>query len=892
MNAPSGFAASRELRAASYLLMATFVFASGILGQSADSAKKDKNKDSAKAEIQRKLTRRERNARIEKLDVRHQDFAADVEPIIIPAELDAFLMLETDAQRDSFIDDFWRRRDRMQGTTNLAFKDMYYRRLDAAKERFRKLDNDRARIFLLHGPPAEVVRAECQRLLQPIEIWKYPSIPGLGYGVRLLFYKPRFSGEYKLWNPLGGAPALADLVASGDTADASSSESSLRREFTESASPYAYISRIQLECRDGDEIMRAVTQMVQSRVDLSGLFEPPTMNAEEVQNLLKSVVIANPSAPKLAADFSVQYPGKDGSRTDVQMMLAVPRAQVTPAESGGTEVYTIDVTGEVLKDGQLWEKYRYRFDFPGDYRAEKLPIVIDRLLRPAEYLSRIKVIDANTGAEVVVENAITVPEIFVPEVAHAAPEEGTSVARATAPVPEHVARGPEAVAPKGPALRIVPPASEPATGVQTVEAMVSGDAVKAVEFSLDGRKVAVRRSPPYTLDLDLGVVPTMRRIRAIGLDAAGNAVIGDDLTINTGTDPFRVRIVSPRIAPHLVGPSRIEMDVRVPDGEELAGLEVYWNETRVATLYDPPFVQMVDIPATNGVGYIRAVAKLKDPSVAPVEDVVMINTPAFMEELNVHLVELPATVIVNGKPADNLTEKAFKILDDGKPVPIAKFEYVKNLPLSIGMAFDTSGSMAARMDEAQKAGAQFFETVMKRGDKAFLVSFNKEPEMAQKWTMKLADIHAGLARLRPEATTALYDAIVFALYNFHGVKGQRALVLVSDGRDTDSKFTFDQVMEYAHRAAVPIYTIGIGIKGGDVDVKYKLGKLSTETGGTTYYIEQARELQRVYDDIQSELRSQYILGFYPAPDVKPGKWREITVQASDGKVKTVKGYFP
>ncbi|HKR65012.1 MAG TPA: VWA domain-containing protein [Thermoanaerobaculia bacterium] len=866
------------------VLVATLVVATGILAE--------KNKDAAKADVQRKLTRRERNARIEKLDVRHQDFVADVEPIIVPAELDAFLMMETDAQRDSFIDDFWRRRDRIAGTTNLAFKDMYYHRLDAAKERFRKLGTDRAKIFLLHGPPAEVVRSECQRLLQPIEIWKYPALNGVGYGVRLLFYKPRFSNEYKLWNPIGGAGALADLLASGDTADASSSESSLRRELTESASPYAYISRIQLECRDGDEIMRAVTQMVQTRVDLLKLFEPPALNDEEVQKMLSSVVIANPAAPKLTADFNVQYPGKQGSRTDVQMQLAVPRAQVTPAESGGAEVYTIDVTGEVLKEGQLWEKYRYRFDFPGDYRAEKLPIVIDRFLRPAEYVSRIKVIDANTGAEVIVENPITVPEVFVPEPAAAVAEAAPAPAPALAPTPAPVAAAVETPVPSRPALRLVPPANEPVSGVQTIETLVSGDAIKAVEFSLDGRRVAVRRTAPYSLDLDFGIVPTMRRIRAVALDAAGKPLVGDDIVVNTGTDPFRVRIVSPRIAPHLVGAARIEMDVSVPDGEELAGLEVYWNETRIATLYDPPFVQMIDIPATDGVGYVRAVAKLKDESIAPVEDVVMINTPAYMEELNVHLIELPATVLVNGKPADNLTEKSFKILDDGKNVPIAKFEYVKNLPLSIGMAFDASGSMASRMDEAQKAGAQFFETVMKRGDKAFLVAFNKDTQTVQKWTTKLADVHAGLARLRAEATTALYDAIVHSLYQFHGVKGQKALIVISDGRDTDSKFTFDQAMEYARRAAVPIYTIGIGVKGGDVDVRYKLGKLSTETGGTTYYIEQARELQHVYDDIQSELRSQYILGFYPAQDVKPGKWRELVVQANEGKVKTVKGYFP
>jgi hypothetical protein len=76
-------------------------------------------------------------------------------------------------------------------------------------------------------------------------------------------------------------------------------------------------------------------------------------------------------------------------------------------------------------------------------------------------------------------------------------------------------------------------------------------------------------------------------------------------------------------------------------------------------------------------------------------------------------------------------------------------------------------------------------------------------------------------------------------------------------------------------------------------VRYKLDRLSRETGGSTFYIDQASELHRVYDGIQAELRSQYVLGFYPAADIKPGsKWREVTVQVTEGKAKTIKGYFP
>jgi VWFA-related protein len=635
--------------------------------------------------------------------------------------------------------------------------------------------------------------------------------------------------------------------------------------------------------------MLAITQMVQSRIDLLKLFEPPELNQEDVRKMLRSVIVANPIAPKLTTEVSVRYPTKDGSRTDVQLMLLVPRSELSPAVVGTSEVYTVDVTGEVIRDGALWEKYRYRFDFPGDVQAEKLPIVIDRLLRPAEYVSRIKVTDANTGAEAVVETALTVPEIFVPE-AVATPT------AAIAPVVETtkaVADLKKEIVTEESRLRIAVPSDEIVSGLQTIETFITGNKIKAVEFWMDGRKLAVRRSPPFALDLDFGTVPQMRRIRAVGLDASDKPVTGDEIAVNTGTDPFRVRIVSPRVAPRLSGPSRIEMDVSVPDGEELASLELFWNETRIATLYDAPFVQTIDAPAAAGAAYLRAVATLKNHDIPPQEDVVIINTPAYMEELNVHLVELPTTVLVRGKPASDLTAAAFKVLDEGQPVTLARFDYVRDLPLSIGLAIDTSGSMLHRMEEAQKAGAQFFQEIMRKGDKAFLVAFDKEPQLVQKWSSKLSDVHAGLAKLRAEETTALYDAIVYALYNFHGIRGQKALVVISDGKDTASKFTYDQAFEYARRTGVPIFGVGIGIRPNEADVRFKFDRICRETGGATFYIDQARDLQRVYDDIQAELRSQYVLGFYPAPDVKPGgKWREVTVQVNEGKVRTIKGYFP
>lgn len=827
----------------------------------------------------RKLSRRERKERIAALADKYRQFLTDVEPIMQPSELDTFLILETDPQRDVYIQDFWHRRDVAQGTTNHTFRDMYYERLEQSKELFKQVYTDRSRIYLIHGEPTERMVIDC-RLLQPLEIWKFNYIPTMGHDVRFVFYKPRNWADFRLWNPIN-QDSLADLVSEDVWGASVNPNRDAASVFT--PDPYTQMDRVQMECKDGDEIEKAIAISQLNKNDLIRVFDPPPINEEDVHKILHSVVIADPNAPKLTTDFGVTFPAKQGMKTDAEITIMVPRSQLTLKDVNNTKLYSLDVTGEVLKDGQLWENYRYRFDYPGDMKDDKVAVVIDRFLRPATYKSRVKVRDINSGAEAVVEKDVVVPEIFD------SPDQRRQKDTATATV-QALKDDVESNETK---LRIVPLPDDLLSGIQHIETIANGDAIKSVEFSLDGKKVMTKRQPPYTLDLDFGDVPRVHHIRAVALDDKGNPVTGDEIDVNTGNDPFRVRIVSPRVALKLHGKARVELAVNVPEGKKLDHVDLFLNDTRVATMYSAPFVQLVDVPATQGVGYIRAVASLKDEQQPPVEDLVMINTPQYMEEVNVHLVELPTTVIRNGHPINDLPQTAFKVLDEGKPVNVTKFEHVTNLPLSIGLAIDTSGSMQPRMSEAQKAGSEFLQNVMKRGDRAFLVAFDTQPQLIQRWSPQLADMNAGLAKLRAEESTALYDAIVYSLYNFLGVKGQKALVLITDGKDTSSKFSFEQAVEYARRAAVPIYAIGIGIHANEVDTRYKLSRFCTETGGNTYYIDQASDLFRVYGEIQNELRSQYILGFYPPNDVKPGsKWHEVTVQVSEGRAKTIRGYYP
>ncbi len=839
-----------------------------------------KGKAPAQDQGVRKLSRRERKDRIKNLSEKYRQFLADVDPIMNPAELDTFLILETDPQHEIYVTEFWRRRDVAHGTTNHSFRDQYYERLETARDEFKNISSDRGRIFLIHGEPAERIIIDC-RLLQPAEIWKYTFIPNMGHNIRFLFFQPHTGIDFKLFSPID-PDAMKQLVSQDEIGTDVSGQGAVQRVFGP-ASPSTSVTNVELRCLHGDEFLRAVYQSQLNKYDLIRVFEPPPVNEEDVHKILRSVVLATPNAPKLTHEVDVKYPAKQGSRTDAEITILVPRSELTLKEVNNTKLYSLDVTGEVLKDDQLFENYRYRFDYPGDLKDAKVAVVIDRFLRPADYIARIRVQDINSGAEAIVEKPITVPEIFdTPEQQKAKESATTALTQLKDDIESNTTR-----------LRIVPLTEDLLSGIQHIETIAFGDDIKAVEFYLDGKKVMTKRQPPYTLDLDFGTVPQVRHVRAVALNAGGEQLTGDELVLNTGNDPFRVRIVSPRVAFKLHGRTRVEMAVNVPEGKRLDHVDLYLNDTKMAALYGPPYVQTIEIPAQEGVGYIRAVASLKEDPQPPVEDLVMINTPQFMEEVNVHLVELPTTVMRNGRPINDLAETAFKVSDEGKAVKVAKFEHVNNLPLSLGLAIDTSASMQPRMSEAQKAAAQFFTSVMRKGDRAFLVSFDTQPQLIQRWSPRLADINAGLAKLRAEESTALYDAVIYSLYNFLGVKGQRALVLVTDGKDTSSKFSFEQAIEYARRSAVPIYAIGIGIRMSEVDTRFKLSRFCSETGGNAYYIEQAGELSRIYNDIQNELRSQYIIGFYPPEGVKPGsKWRAVDVQVSDGKAKTIRGYYP
>jgi VWFA-related protein len=259
--------------------------------------------------------------------------------------------------------------------------------------------------------------------------------------------------------------------------------------------------------------------------------------------------------------------------------------------------------------------------------------------------------------------------------------------------------------------------------------------------------------------------------------------------------------------------------------------------------------------------------------------------------MNVDLVELYATVLDrDGHPVTHLAAKDFTVLEDGKKQDVLRFERVSDLPIHTAVALDVSASMEPNLGKAQEAALRFLQRTVRAKDRAAVIPFNDHPTLAVKFTNDLNVLAGGLAGLKAERGTALYDTVVFTLYYFNGVKGQRAMLLLSDGKDEGSRFSYEDALEYARRAGVTIYTIGLG---KEVE-KRKMEKIAEETGGRSFFIQNATELDAIYSTIEQELRSQYLIAYQSGNTTGANEFRTVDLKVSQPGVeaKTMRGYYP
>ena len=269
----------------------------------------------------------------------------------------------------------------------------------------------------------------------------------------------------------------------------------------------------------------------------------------------------------------------------------------------------------------------------------------------------------------------------------------------------------------------------------------------------------------------------------------------------------------------------------------------------------------------------------------------------------VDLVLLSVTVTgPGGRYVADLSAEDFAVVEDGRPQEVAYFSPA-SVPLSVSLLVDTSSSMDEEMPLAQQA-AKDFVAKLRPGDVAEIVSFDSRVEALQQFTDDRAALVRAIDRLRAGGATSLYNAVYITLRQLGRTRPltdsdirRQVIIVLSDGEDTSSLVTFDQLLDSAKRSQTVIYSVGLGLEDASKSTRqtgeYGLRQLSVETGGRLFLPKRSLDLADVYEQIARELTSQYVVGYLSSNGSADGTFRRVAVrlQRPNLQARTRAGYY-
>ena len=269
----------------------------------------------------------------------------------------------------------------------------------------------------------------------------------------------------------------------------------------------------------------------------------------------------------------------------------------------------------------------------------------------------------------------------------------------------------------------------------------------------------------------------------------------------------------------------------------------------------------------------------------------------------------------------SLTKDDFEVFEDGKAQTIKFFSRESNLPLTIGLLVDVSRSQENLIEIERRAASAFLDSVLRPKDEAFILSFGADTELLQDITSSKTMLHRGLDDLKPnfgfsgitagpvptathQAGTVLYDAVYLAANDKLAKEaGRKTMVVITDGDDEGSQVSIKKAIEYAQKSDATIYGIyyvdpyfasrhGGGFSFGGGGRGY-LQEMAGDTGGHVYDVGRGRTLDKIFDELQEEMRSQYSIGYVSTDPRRDGSYRKLEVRTKDRslKVQVRKGYY-
>ena len=259
-----------------------------------------------------------------------------------------------------------------------------------------------------------------------------------------------------------------------------------------------------------------------------------------------------------------------------------------------------------------------------------------------------------------------------------------------------------------------------------------------------------------------------------------------------------------------------------------------------------------------------------------------LNTRVRPLKVAVDLVLVPVTITdPMNRLVTGLEKENFQLFEGSAAQEIKSFSS-EDAPVSLGVIFDSSGSMSSKMDRAKDAVVEFFKTANPQ-DEFFMITFSDEPEVVNDFTSSVDDIQGKLVFTVPRRRTALLDAIYMGVSKMREAKyAKKALLIISDGGDNHSRYTENEIKALVKEADVMVYAIGIYDRYFQTQEERLgpelLGEIAELTGGRAFTVENPNDLADVATKIGVELRNQYVLGYRPTTLMRDGKWRKIKVK--------------
>ena len=241
---------------------------------------------------------------------------------------------------------------------------------------------------------------------------------------------------------------------------------------------------------------------------------------------------------------------------------------------------------------------------------------------------------------------------------------------------------------------------------------------------------------------------------------------------------------------------------------------------------------------------------------------------------DVKMVMIPANVTDRyDRPILDLRKEDFRLFEGEKEQKIESFA-IDEAPVSVGLVFDSSGSMKNKIDKSLAAVQQFLKTSMP-GDEFFMVQFSDVPKLLTPLTREPEEIIANMNSIRPEGWTAMFDAIYLAVNQMRSAKNaRRALLVLSDGADNNSRYSEGEAINMLREANVRLFAIGLFDNAGF------LKKAAADTGGSVMVVRNINDLPDAIEKLSTQVRSQYLLGYYPVQGENDGKFHKVKLIVS------------